>query len=66
MRLTIPIYAKKKIADHTQRKFGSADEKYMRRGEDLLFGELAAPLDISKNEVAEHVAARIKLDRRVS
>ena len=66
MRLTISIYAKKQIADHAQRNFGSVDEKYMRRGEDLLFGELAAALDISKNEAAEHVAARIKLDRRVS
>lgn len=54
------------IADHKQQKFGSVDEKYMRRGEDLLFGELAAALDISKNEAAKHVAARIKLDRRVS
>lgn len=66
IRLTISIYDKKQIADHMQRKFGSVDEKYMRRGEDLLFGELAAALDISKNEAAEHVAARIKLDRGVS
>jgi CarD family transcriptional regulator len=66
IRLTISIYTKKQIADQKQRKFGSIDEKYMRRGEDLLFGELAAALDISKNEAAEHVAARIKLDRKVS
>jgi CarD family transcriptional regulator len=66
IKLTISIYNKKRIADHKQQKFGSVDEKYMRRGEDLLFGELAAALDISKNEAAEHVAARIKLDRKVS
>lgn len=66
MKLTISIYEKKKIADHEQRKFGSVDEKYMKRGEDLLYGELAAALGISKNEAAEWVAAGLKLDRRTN
>lgn len=66
MRLTISIYAKKQIADQKQREFGSVDEKYMRRGEELLFGELAAALDISKNEAAEYVAARLNPDWRAS
>jgi CarD family transcriptional regulator len=66
MKLTISIYAKKQLADHEQRKFGSVDEKYRKRGEELLFGELAAALDVSKNEAAEYVTARLKLDRRAN
>ncbi|WP_294855602.1 CarD family transcriptional regulator [uncultured Oscillibacter sp.] len=66
IKLTISIYDKKRIADHKQQKFGSVDEKYMKRGEDLLFGELAAALEISKNKAAEYVAARLKLDQRIS
>lgn len=66
MRLTISIYTKKRNADHEQRKFGSVDERYMKCGQELLFGELAAALDISKDKAAEYVAARLKLDRMVS
>ena len=63
MKLTISIYTKKQVADAKQRKFGSVDEKYMKRAEDLLFGELAAALDVSRSKVSESVAGRLNLDR---
>jgi len=55
MKLTISINTKKQVAAKKQRKIGSVDEKYMKRAEDLLFGELAAALDVSRNKVAEYI-----------
>ena len=57
--LTMSIYAKQQAAAAQKKKFGSVDEKYMRRAEDLLFGELAVSLQISKGDVPRYIAERI-------
>ena len=44
IELTMSIYAKKKDAAQQKKKLGSTDERYMKRAEELLFGELAAAL----------------------
>ena len=46
----IKIYSKKQAAKQIK-KLGFTDEKYLKRAEELLFGELAAALDISLEEV---------------
>ncbi len=59
IKLTMSIYAKKHSAEQQNRKFGAIDEKYMKCAEELLFGEMAAALNIPKNEVQEYIAARV-------
>lgn len=59
MELTMSLYAKRQIAKEQNRKFGSVDERFMRRAEDLLFGELAAALGIAKDAVPAYIAERL-------
>lgn len=59
LALAKSIYAKKKYVESLRKKIGVTDEKYLRRAEELLFGELAESLDRSKDEVAELFRERI-------
>ncbi len=59
VELTMSIYAKKKAAEREKRKFGVVDERFLREGEALLFGELAAALDIPVDEVPGYIARRL-------
>ena len=59
IRMTKSIYAKKKDAESRQKKIGMTDEKFLRRAEDLLFGELAVALDISRDAVREYIDNRL-------
>ncbi len=61
LELTRSIYTKKQLAAQHNRKFGAVDERYMKRAEDLLYGELAVALDIDKDEVADYIAKRLHL-----
>ena len=36
------------------------DERYLKQAEELLFGELAAALDIPKEEVREYIGAKLE------
>jgi Transcriptional regulators, similar to M. xanthus CarD len=54
LKLTMSIYAKKKNS-----KAGAVDERYMKRAEDLLFGELAAALQIPRDDVPHYIARRV-------
>ena len=51
LELTMSIYAKMQDVERQKRKVGSVDEKYMKRAEDLLYGELAVALDIPRERV---------------
>lgn len=64
IELSMSIYAKKQFAEQQKRKFGVVDEKFMKRAEDLLFGELAAALNIPKDQVPEYIAERVEEKRR--
>lgn len=59
IELTMSIYAKKRICEEQKRKFGALDERYMKRAEDMLFGELAVALGIDKQEVQKYISERI-------
>lgn len=59
IELTMSIYAKKKYMEQQKRKFGAVDERFMKRAEDMLFGELAAALEINKENVQEYISNRI-------
>lgn len=60
IRMTKSIYAKKKDAESRQKKIGMTDEKFLRRAEDLLFGELAVALDISRDAVRDYIGDRLQ------
>ena len=61
--LTMSIYAKKQEALAHRRKVSAVDQRYMKQGEDLLFGELAAALEIPREEVPGYIAARVEKAR---
>ncbi|MGI6736373.1 MAG: CarD family transcriptional regulator [Anaerovoracaceae bacterium] len=51
---------KKKIkAEEENKKFGQIDKKFMKKAENLLFGELAIALEIDKDDVAGYIAAKV-------
>lgn len=60
LRLTMSLHAKKCDAERQKRKFGAVDERYMKRAEELLFGEFAAALGIPRDGVRDYIARRVK------
>lgn len=59
MKLTMSIYTKKKDLLDQKRKFGTVDERFLKRAEGLLFGELAAALGIPRSQVHEYIESRV-------
>ncbi len=53
--LGISIYRKKQEAEAARRKLGAVDERFMKEAEELLFGELAAALEIDRSEVHGYI-----------
>lgn len=51
LELAVKIYVKKQEVKKAKKKLGFIDEKYLHRAEELLFGELAAVLEIPIEEV---------------
>lgn len=60
VELTKSIYAKKQEFLNRKRKFGTVDERFLKRAEDLLFGELAAALDMPRDRMQAYIAARVE------
>lgn len=60
MTLAISIKTKKQMLQSQKRKFGSVDERYLKQAEELLFGELAAALDIPRDHVREYIDAKLE------
>ena len=59
IKMTMSIHAKREQAELQKRKLGAVDEKFMKRAEELLFGELAIALGIEKEEVPTYIQSRI-------
>lgn len=59
IELTMSIYAKKQMIEEQKKKFGSVDERFMKKAEELLFGELSAVLGIPRSEVSKYIASRV-------
>lgn len=60
VELTMSIYAKKQEVEGQRHKIGTVDERFMKRAEELLFGELAAALGIPREEVPRFIEARLE------
>ena len=59
IKMTMSIHAKREQAELQKRKLGAVDEKFMKRAEDLLFGELSIALGIEKDDVPAYIQNRI-------
>ncbi len=57
--LGISIHRKKLEAESVKRKLGAVDERFMKEAEDLLFGELAAVLDIERSDVGGYIKSAL-------
>ncbi len=60
IRLLKSIYAKKIIVLGQGKRLGQIEERFMRRAEDLLFGEFSAALDIPKESVKSYIDEKVK------
>ena len=60
LRLTMSTYRKKVEREEKKLKFGAVDRRYMERAENLLFGELAVALGITRDSVRDFIAQRLE------
>ena len=65
MELTMSIHQKRCKAEAQNRRLGMVDERFMKQAEQLLFGELAAALDIPYDEVQPYIANRMQTCAKV-
>lgn len=61
IEMTMSIYNKKKYIEAQNRKFGLIDEKYMRKAENLIYGEFSVALGIQKEEVQKYIQERVNV-----
>ncbi|MBW7572392.1 CarD family transcriptional regulator [Caproiciproducens faecalis] len=54
------VYTKKVDAADQGKKLGQMDERFMKRAEDLLFGEFAVVLGIPKESVKSYIVGNLK------
>ena len=59
LAMLMSIHAKKQQLRMEKKKLGAIDERFMKEGEALLFGELAAALDIQPQEVPRYIQKRL-------
>ena len=60
IELTVSLHRKKAQVLAQKRKFGAIDERYMKRAEDLLFGELSVALDVPKSEIRTRITSELE------
>lgn len=60
IQLIKTVYEKKNILASNGKKLGLTDENYMKKAEDLLYGEFAVALNISKEEVKDYIGKRVE------
>ena len=60
LTLTMSLYEKKQQAQRDKKKFGQIDTRFMKRTEELLFGEMAAALDIPVERVPDYIEDRVR------
>ena len=60
IELMVSLHRKRTQVLAQKRKFGAIDERYMKRAEDLLFGELSVALDVPKTEIRSQISAMLE------
>ncbi len=59
-RLIRSIYAKRQEEERRKRRLSVVDQRFMEEAETLLYGELAAALDISREEVCGYIGRTLR------
>ena len=59
LTLSMSLYEKKQRARQQKKKFGQIDTRFMKRTEELLFGEMAAALGIPVEQVPDYIVQRV-------
>ncbi len=59
VKLTKAIHKKKRTAEKNNKQLGQIDVRYMQHAEELLFGEIAAVLEISREDVVRFIDERL-------
>lgn len=54
------VYQKRLNANVRGKKLGQIDERFLKRAEDMLYGELAVALDVPRPEVPAYITAAIE------
>lgn len=60
VKLIKDIYLKRAHVTSLGKKLGQIDERYMKRAEDMLYGELAVALEINRSEVDGYVKSALE------
>ena len=60
IELVMSIYQKKQSMLGQKRRLGQVDERFMKRAQALLYGELAVALGIEKDEVENYIASKVE------
>lgn len=55
----VSVHNKRKRLADSKKKLSAIDERFMKKAEDLLFGELASALGIQKSEVYERASEKL-------
>ncbi len=61
IELTKSIYIKREKVLANKKKLSAIDERFLKKAEDLLFGELAAALDIDKTAVTGYIESKVNI-----
>lgn len=59
LSMLMSIRAKRELLTAKKKKLGAIDERFMKEGESLLFGELGAALGIRPQEVPQYIRDRL-------
>ncbi|MEG0779720.1 MAG: CarD family transcriptional regulator [Oscillospiraceae bacterium] len=60
MELIKGVHHKNTEAAQHRKKLGQVDQRYLKRAEELLYGELAAVLEIPRDQVVDYIEAAAK------
>ncbi len=66
IELIMSIYHKKQTLAGQKRRLGQVDERFMKRAQNLLYGEFAVALGIAKEEVEQYIASRMEQFEKVN
>jgi CarD family transcriptional regulator len=60
VKLIKAVYVKRMNAIKRGKKLGQIDERYMKRAEDMLYGELSVSLDVPRDDIVGYISNAIK------
>lgn len=60
LKLVCALRAKQKMQQAQHKRLGQTDERFLTRGEELLYGELSVALNITPEEVKQKLKAQIE------